>query len=65
MRLAQLTGFNGSGKGFWNHVVPSGSSVRLECDRAIVVGPTHDPYVVLEDGTIEQFKPYPISQDDD
>lgn len=65
MKLSQLSGWNTSGVGFWHHVVQTGSSVRIESNRAIIVGPTHDPYVVLEDGTIEQFKPYPISRDDD
>lgn len=65
MKLAQLSGWNTSGVGFWHHVIPSGSHVKADSDRAIVVGPTHDPYVILEDGTIEQFKHYPISRDDD
>lgn len=65
MKLYQVVGYNHSGIGLWQHLVPASSSVRVETDRMIVAGPSHDPYILREDGSTEQFRPYPVHQDDD
>jgi hypothetical protein len=64
MRLFQITGYNPSGIGLWQHLIPEKSSVRVEADRMIVAGPSHDPYILLEDGNTVVVKPYPHSVDD-
>lgn len=65
MKLFSVQGYNGSGIGIWTHLVPASSSVRVEHDRMIVAGPSHEPYVLLEDGTTGGFRPYPSHQDND
>lgn len=65
MKLFSVQGYNSSGIGLWVHLIPETSSVRVEHDRMIVAGPSHEPYVLLEDGTMGGFKPYPVHRDDD
>lgn len=65
MKLFQVSGYNHSGIGLWVHNLPDKASVRVESDRMIVVAPDREPYILREDGSTEQFKPYPVHQDND
>lgn len=64
MKIYSITGFNPSGIGLWVHNVPEKSSVRIEQDRMIVAGPHHEPYVLLEDGSVAQPRPRLLNSDD-
>lgn len=65
MRLAQITGFNLSGKGFWHHVLPDKNVCAMAGHRMLVTAPGHDDYWIHEDGTVEMAKVYPALHSDD
>lgn len=65
MRLAQLTGYNASGKGFWHHVLPEGNVCTTMGKRVLVTAPGREDYWVHEDGTVEMARVFEaVSQDD-
>jgi hypothetical protein len=65
MRLASITGYNPSGKGFWHHVVPDKAVCIVANKRMLVSAPGRDDYWLCEDGTVEMAKAYPALHSDD
>jgi hypothetical protein len=65
MRLAQITGFNLSGKGFWHHVLPDKNVCVMVGKRMLVTAPGRDDYFIHEDGTVEMAKVYQALHSDD
>lgn len=66
MRLASITGYNPSGKGFWHHVLPEGNECSSLASAMLVTAPGKDSYWLHEDGSTELFKVYPaLHQDND
>jgi hypothetical protein len=53
MRLAQLTGYNTSGKGFWHHVLPEGNVCTTMGRRVLVTAPGVEDYWLDEYGNVE------------
>lgn len=65
MRLAQLTGYNESGKGFWHHILPQGNVCTTMGHRVLVTAPGIDDYWLDEFGVAELVKAYPKLHSDD
>lgn len=66
MRLAQITGTNPSGVGFWTHVLPNGNVCTTMGKRMLVTAPGVDDYWLDEFGVVELAKAYPkLHQDND
>lgn len=66
MKLHSVSGpLGGKTGGIWTHPIEPTSNVRIEHDRMIVAGPSHEPYIVHQDGTIEQWHRHPTHIDDD
>ncbi len=66
MRLAQLTGYNESGKGFWHHVLPEGNVCTTMGKRVLVTAPGREDYWIHEDGSVEMARVFKaVHQDND
>lgn len=65
MRLTQIQGLTENGRGYWQHVLPEGSTCGIVGGRLLVNAPGLDPYWVDEFGGLSQFKPYPSLHSDD
>jgi hypothetical protein len=66
MRLAQITGFNPSGKGFWHHVLPDSNVCIMVNKRMLVTAPGVDDYWIHEDGSVEIGRAFKaVHQDND
>ncbi len=66
MRLAQLTGYNASGKGFWHHVLPEGNVCTTMGKRVLVTSPGREDYWIHEDGSVEMARVFKaVHQDND
>jgi hypothetical protein len=67
MRLASITWYNPSGKGFWHHVLPESNNCYMVHKRLLVVAPGSDAYWLDEHGYTElsKFAPAELHQDND
>jgi hypothetical protein len=64
MRLAQLTGYNESGKGFWHHVLPEGNVCTTMGKRVLVTAPGREDYWIHEDGSVEMARVFKAVHED-
>lgn len=64
MRLAQLTGYNASGKGFWHHVLPEGNVCTTMGKRVLVTSPGREDYWIHEDGSVEMARVFKAVHED-
>lgn len=65
MKLTQIQGLTENGRGYWQHVLPEGSTCGIVGGRLLVMAPGQEPYFVSESGELSVFKPYPVRNPDD